>query len=57
MFLRVGFAGEFVPREIFATEYINPLNPTVSLKIFDDKYTEVEQHGLLMKFFKNIIFV
>jgi hypothetical protein len=59
--IRVGFAGEFVPREIFRTEWMDPMDgpPSTSLQpkqIFDRNYSEQEQYEILVKFLKNIIF-
>uniref|UniRef100_A0A915DCX7 Actin-related protein 10 n=1 Tax=Ditylenchus dipsaci TaxID=166011 RepID=A0A915DCX7_9BILA len=52
---RIGFSGEFTPREMFETKYVDPLNP-VPQAVFDPNYTDKEQHLMLVKFFRDIIF-
>ena len=58
---RIGIAGEFAPREIFRTQWLDPMDgpPTKQPRaqpVFDRRRTEREQQEVLVKFLKNIVF-
>ncbi|KAI1733149.1 actin domain-containing protein [Ditylenchus destructor] len=53
---RIGFAGEFTPREIFQTQYIDPLNPGIVQAIFDESYSDEKQYLILVQFLRDIVF-
>uniref|UniRef100_A0A183BV27 Actin-related protein 10 n=1 Tax=Globodera pallida TaxID=36090 RepID=A0A183BV27_GLOPA len=57
---RIGFAGEFLPQEIFRSEIVDPMDGPPSLqrplRIFDRSRSEQEQYEVLVKFLKNIVF-
>ena len=59
LYWRVGFAGEFIPREIFRSEWQDPLDGPGMPRprpIFDRQRTEQEQFELLVNFLKDIVF-
>ncbi|KAH7731073.1 actin [Aphelenchoides avenae] len=51
---RVGFAGEYVPREIFRSEYAD--SRQAPLPLWDKARRPEEQHVILVKFLKDIMF-
>lgn len=56
---RIGFAGDFVPLEIFRTEWLDPIETTgrtIPSPIFCRDWTEQEQYERLVKFLRNIVF-
>lgn len=57
---RIGYAGEYVPREIFRTEWLDllqgPSDKLCPQPVFDRRYTEHEQYEMLVKFLKDIVF-
>ncbi|KAL3068569.1 hypothetical protein niasHT_030860 [Heterodera trifolii] len=56
---RIGFAGDFLPQEIFRSELVDPLDgpsPSSPIALFDRSRTEQQQYEVLVKFFKNIVF-
>ncbi|KAI6187124.1 hypothetical protein M3Y98_00208300 [Aphelenchoides besseyi] len=53
-FTRIGFTEEFAPREIFRTQYVNPLRPWASLPLYDPQRDPDEQNRIFCDFFKDI---
>jgi hypothetical protein len=52
----IGTAGEYLPREMFQSVYVDPMDPKQAQLIWDDNRSEEEQRVLLIKFFENIVF-
>lgn len=55
MIFRIGFAGEFTPRDIFPTKYEDPLVPGPQW-VFDESYPDEKQYMILVQFFRDIVF-
>ncbi|CAK5109158.1 unnamed protein product [Meloidogyne enterolobii] len=56
---KIGFAGEFVPLDVFRTEWLDPMETTgrtVPSPIFCRDWSEQEQYERLVKFFRVIVF-
>ncbi|CAD5226776.1 unnamed protein product [Bursaphelenchus xylophilus] len=51
---RIGFAGEFCPREIFKTEYVDSLRPSITHKLIDKNRDPESQNKIIGNFFKDI---